>query len=307
MGNERAATDAAQAVDAINGVFGRQVRNRAIHAKGMVLSGRFTPSPTAAELSRAPHLGKVVSETLVRFSNFSGDPRVSDLDPMASPRGLALRFRLPDGVETDLVTHSFDGFPASTADEFRALFVALAASPPQSGRPTAIESFLRDHPAAKAFLEAPKPPPLGWATLRYFGVNSFRFTNAGGKVRYGRYRLEPLDGERLLTSEELRLTGPDYLREEIRARVARGPIHFVIRVQLAVAGDKIEDPSIPWPANRETVELGTLTLDSVIGCGENIEGPLLFAPAALPDGIEPADPMIRVRDAAYPVSYTRRH
>ena len=43
-------------VDALNGVFGKQTDNRAVHAKGIVLEGKFTPSPDAATLSKAPHL-----------------------------------------------------------------------------------------------------------------------------------------------------------------------------------------------------------------------------------------------------------
>jgi catalase len=45
----------------------------------------------------------------------------------------------------------------------------------------------------------------------------------------------------------------------------------------------------------------------VVPDSEAAERALLFLPAALPAGIEPADPMIQVRSAAYPVSYARRH
>ena len=34
----------AELVDALNGVFGKQTDNRAVHAKGIVLEGKFTPS-----------------------------------------------------------------------------------------------------------------------------------------------------------------------------------------------------------------------------------------------------------------------
>jgi catalase len=43
-------------VDALNAVFGKQTDNRAAYAKGVVLEGKFTPSPDAASLSKAPHL-----------------------------------------------------------------------------------------------------------------------------------------------------------------------------------------------------------------------------------------------------------
>ena len=305
MANEREPSSAAKLVDAINALFGKQGRNRAIHAKGIVATGRFTPSAAAGELSRAPHFAGSPTNVLVRFSNFSGDPRTRDDHVMASPRGMALRFRLHDGSDTDLVTHSYDGFPVATTDDFRALLLALAASPADARRPTAAERFMREHPAARAFLEAPHPLPVSYATLRYFGVNSFRFINAAGRTRYGRYRLEPSGGEQVLPKGSA--PGGDYLGEELRARVHDGPIGYVLRVQLAAEGDRIEDPSIPWPASRATIDVGSLAIDRVVGSGEAIEGPLLFSPAMLPPGIEAADPMLAARDAAYPVSYTRRH
>ena len=286
-------------VDAINAVFGKQQRNRAIHAKGIVLTGRFVPDRAAVELTRAPHLQQAPSEVIARFSNFSGNPATSDVDMTASPRGLALRFRLDERAYTDLVMHSFDGFPAATADEFRALLVALGSD--------RAELFLREHPRARAFLEAHQPPPVSWATLRYFGVNSFAFTNAAGRKRYGRYRAEPIAGEHFLSGEATAHVGPDYLREEIAARVAAEPVRFVLRVQLAGEGDRIEDPSVAWPANRATVELGTVALDRVVGFGDAVEGPLLFSPSMVTEGIATADPMLGVRDAAYVVSFERRH
>jgi catalase len=305
--SERAVSDSAKIVDAISSVFGKQIRNRAIHAKGIVLAGLFVPTRAALELSKAPHLQGPATEVVARFSNFSGDPNVADADPTASPRGLALRFRLPDGSLTDLVMHSFNGFPSATVEEFRQMLIALGHSGVGAPRPTPIELFLREHPMTQAFLEAPKPPPASYATLRYFGVNSFKFTNAGGRSRIGRYRIEPEAGERFLTREQLGDVGADYLRKEIGERVARAPIRFALRVQLATRDDRTEDPSIAWPESRETVEIGSFEIGKLVGFGDDIEGPLLFSPAALPDGIEPADPMIPVRDAAYAVSFERRH
>ena len=98
-------------VDALNSAFGKQTTQRAAHAKGVVLLGKFVPSAEAASVSKALHFKHEVPVT-VRFSANSGIPKIADADPRAAPRGLAIRFRLPDGSDTDLVTHSYDGFPA---------------------------------------------------------------------------------------------------------------------------------------------------------------------------------------------------
>jgi catalase len=300
-------SEAARIVDAISAVFGPQRRHRAIHAKGIVLDGTFTPSPGAGALSRAPHLHGEPSLITVRFSNFSGNPDVADTDAMASPRGMALRFALADGTATDIVAHSFDGFPVATAAEFRELLLALAESGPSVTHPTPADRFLATHPRAQAFLAAPKPPPVSFATLRYFGANSFFFVNDRGTRAAGRYRIEPGLGERFLATAEAARADADYLRAEIRERVRRGPIPFTLLVQLAEAGDRIDDPSQAWPDTRRTVELGLIEILDVLPDNATVEQELVFSPAMVPDGIEPADPMLQVRSDAYGVSYARRN
>ena len=95
-------------VDALNSAFGKQTTQRAAHAKGVVLLGKFVPSAEAASVSRALHFKYEVPVT-VRFSANSGIAKIADADPRAAPQGLAIRFRLPDGSDTDLVTHSYNG------------------------------------------------------------------------------------------------------------------------------------------------------------------------------------------------------
>jgi catalase len=51
-----------------------------------------------------------------------------------------VKFHLPDGTDTDLVTHSYNGFPTATAAEFRDLLLALAASGPDAPKPTPREA-----------------------------------------------------------------------------------------------------------------------------------------------------------------------
>jgi catalase len=257
------ASEPERAVDAFNAIFGQQARNR----------------------------------VTVRFSCFSGNPNVADNDPMASPRGVAVKFHLGGG-NSDIVAHSFNGFPAATTHQFRELLMALAASGASVPHPTPIERFFSEHPRARAFFEAPKPPPKSYATLSYFGVKSFRFTNARGEMAVGRYRIEPVAGEHFVDGGNLH---PDYLRRELPKRL---PVSFKLLVQLAAHGDPVDDPSLTWPDSRPTVELGTLEIRTVSSLSEDA---LVFAPGALPQGIAPADRMIPDRDVAYDVSFRRRH
>jgi catalase len=293
-------------VDALNAVFGKQAGNRAVHAKGVVVEGNFIPAGGAAALSKAPHFASRVG-VIARFSDFAGVPNVPDADPLASPRGLALKFHLPDGTDTDLVTHSFNGFPAPSAGEFRQFLLALAASGPDAPKPTAADRYLAAHPVAAKFLKDQPPPPVSFGTISYFGVNAFKFTNAAGVVSYGRYRIRPVDGERFLTKAQIASADPNYLAVELGQRLAKAPIRFEFSAQMAQPGDKLDDPSIAWPETRKRVTLGIIELNRVVPDSAAREQALLFLPLSLPPGIEAEDPMLKARSEAYPVSFARRH
>jgi catalase len=297
---------AEQLVDAFNAVFGAHPGIRANHAKGVVLEGTFAPSASAASLTKAAHLQtrKKPLPVTVRFSAGSGVPTVPDTNDM--PRGMAIKFSLPDGTKTDLVVLSFNGFPVANAEEFRDFLLAIAASGPDALKPTEFEKFLGAHPAAKAFVETPKPPPVSYCTLPYFGINAFKFTNAKGAATHIRYQLQPVAGAKFLSKEQVTMMGADYLTEEIRERVRRVPVKFTLLAQVAEKDDPVDNPTIVWPETRKKVELGTLTITKAVADSQAAEKKLLFVPGALVPGIEPADPMIGARSAAYIVSLSRR-
>lgn len=296
-----------QIVDVFQRLFGVHSGARSNHAKGVVLEGTFTPTATAASVTKAAHFQKEETPVPVtlRFSNATGKPTIPDNDPGASPRGMAVKFTLPDGSKTDIVVLSFNGFPVARAEEFRDFLLAIAASGPDAPKPTALDKFLNSHPTAKAFVEAPKPPPVSYATLPYFGINAFKFTNADGKITFGRYQLQPVAGEKFLSKEQASKMGPDYLIGEIGERVRRGPVKFKLLLQVAEPGDKIDDPTIVWPDSRKKVELGTIAITKTTTESHTADR-LLFLPGAVVPGIEAADPMIAARSAAYPISFARR-
>src|SRR5712692_1875374 len=143
-------------------IFGLHPGFRPAHAKGALLKGTFTPSTGAASLSRAAHLNRELTPVSVRFSNSTGIPLLPDNDPKANPRGLAIRFHLADHVHTDIVSHSTDGFPTRTGQEFLDFLRAAAAGDPSA--------FLTAHPAALVFVQMPKPSPASFATGNYSGL-----------------------------------------------------------------------------------------------------------------------------------------
>ena len=289
-------------------IFGLHHGFRPAHAKGVILRGKFTPSHDAASLSRAPHFNRPSTPVTVRFSNSTGVPVIPDNDPNADPRGMAIRFNLAEHVHTDIVAHSTDGFPTRTGQEFLEFLRAVAASSDQSQpHPWPVEVFLGSHPAALAFVQAPKPAPSSFGRETYFGVTAMRFINKDGAGRYGRYRIIPEAGNDHLTPDAAAAKGPNYLFEEITDRVARGPVKFRIAAQLADDGDTVDDATIHWPEDRWVVDLGDLELTSLVPDNGPEQQRIIFDPIPRVDGIEPsADPLLELRAAVYLISGRRR-
>jgi catalase len=295
----------AQLVDALHSAFGTHPA-RAVHAKGIILEGIFTPAPEAIGITTAVHFKKGKLPVVVRFSDFTGIPDISDANGLANPRGFAIKFKLPDGTSTDIVGHSFNGFPTATSDEFRELLLSIGASGPGAAKPTALDNFLGSHPIAKTFLTTQNPAPVSYATTSYFGVNAFKFTNQQGQSQFIRYQFITEEGEHYLTADETAKANPDYLQKEIPVRVAKHSVKFKMYAQLAEEGDAINNPSIAWPANRRLVFLGTIEIDKMASNTIAEDKALSFIPNNIPAGITAADPMINFRSQAYPISVKER-
>lgn len=291
-------------VDALHAAFGQHAA-RAVHAKGIILVGMFTPDEQAAALTKAFFLQDVSSVVTIRFSNFTGIPDLPDNIPAANPRGLAIKIATPDGVSTDIVAHSFNGFPTATSDEFGELLRAIAASGPDAAKPTALDRFLDAHPIAKTFFST-QQTPASYATIGYYGVNSFQFTNRQGESRYIRYQFIPTADEHPLSPDELAKMDPQYLANEIRDRIALGSIEFKLYAQVAETGDEIENPAVAWPDQRRRVLLGTIKIEKLASNTPGEDRELSLNPGNVPDGIKPADPMLKMRATAYPISVRER-
>ena len=294
-----------QMVEMLHAAFGAH-HARAVHAKGIILTGSFKPSAEAGSLSRAAHLQGVGVPVIVRFSNFTGIPDIPDTLGDSKPRGMAIKFELPNHNSTDIVAHSFNGFPVATTDEFRVFLEAIGASGPTAAKPTPIEQFLATHPVAKTFVTTQKPLTTSWATLSFYGVNAFKMTNKAGQTHFVRYQLIPVAGEQFMTKAQVAAAGPNYLQTELKERVARQPVLFRLYAQVAEKGDNIENPSVAWPDARRRVLLGTLTIDKLAPNTVAEDKALFFNPNNVPDGVSIADPMLLDRARAYPVSVGER-
>jgi catalase len=212
---------------------------------------------------------------------------------------LAIRFHLGEHVHTDIIGHSVDGFPVRTPEEFLEFLRAAHAGAP-------IQAFLAAHPAALAFVQAPKPIPTSFARESYFTVTAFKFTAEDGSTRFGRFRVRPEGGNDYLDAAAAAAKSANFLMDEIAERVSKGPVKLNIVVQLAASGDTVDDATAHWPEDRPQADFGTLAL-TAIAPDDNEHRKIIFDPIPRVDGIDSSgDPLLEARAAVYLASGRRR-
>lgn len=292
-----------QAMEAIHGRFGAHAGHRALHAKGVICSGAFTASPAAARLTRAPHMAGEAVPATVRFSNGGGNPKVPDYVP--DVRGMAVSFRLPDGSSTDVVSQTVPRFSFRDQGGFVELLRAAKRSPGSLYRwPRLLISnpkMIRD---LRMNLGAIGSLPASFVARPYFAFHAFRWIAADGTERWVRYTWRPTISEPDVDRGEAKQRGRDYLFDELRDRLGRGPARMTLEVQIAAPGDDPDDPSSVWPEDRDRVTVGTL---EVTALDPDADDGMVFDPMRLTDGIEPSnDPVLHFRPRVYTLSHAAR-
>jgi catalase len=289
-------------------VHGVKAAHRPVHAKGIVCEGTFTPSADAATLSKAAHFQKASVPVTVRLSDGSPDLVIPDNSADAGPRGMAIRFNLPNGEESDIVAMSHNGFVVGTGEEFLALQESIVATDPSKPHPWPVEVFVTSHPRALKFVVDNKVIPASFATEAFFGNDAFLFVNKDGVKQVGRYKILPAAGQHDLSDAEAKDKPANFLFDDLKARLANGPVKFHLVVQLPNAGDPTSDPSLVWPDDRKTIKVGTISITSAVADTATAEKLLRFDPINLTDGIDLSDDTLpTVRSEVYTLSVKYRH
>lgn len=241
-----------------------------------------------------------------RFSDSTDIPNIPDGVGGANPHGMSMKFHLADGHDVDVVINSLKFFPVATPTEFRDLVLAVAASPPDAAKPTAIDTFIAAHPTVPGAFGSTSTPD-SFADEEYNGIDAFVFVDKTGKRQPFRIITTPDHVVHLDTADAAKRP-PNFLVDELPARLAKGPVTFHLRAQLARPGDSTSDPTKRWPDDRHVAELGTISIDKAVADNAAAEKKLLFVPTNLTDGLALSDdPMIPARSGAYAVSFARRN
>ncbi len=281
--------------------FGVHRGYHALHAKGAYFSGTFRATDAARAISVAPHMQGGDAEVIARLSNGAGDPGDPDYAP--DVRGLAVGIELSDGSRTDIVAQTTPRIPIATPDAFAQI---LKLAKPSLGTLASLPAFLARNPmlvsTARTNLATMKPP-ASFATRAFYGVHAFSWHAPDETTRWVRYTLVPEDHTPDPRSAEAKAAGRDYLFEEMARRLAAGPARWTLRLQIAAAADDPHRANAHWPEDRETIDAGTLELTAP----SDPDGPVIFDPMRLCEGIEPSDdPILHYRPGAYGLSYEQR-
>jgi catalase len=276
---------------------------RRAHAKGLCVEGVFLGNGQLARYSTADLFTQRETPFVGRFSIGGSNPTAPDLK--AGVRSLALDFRLANGERWRTAMNINPVLAVRDVDTFYEQLAALAPEP-ATGRPSAarLAAFFDAHPESRAFLawQRQYQPTGSFATEAYHSVNAFLLTDGAGSEQAVRWAAVPM----AVPSENVH-ADDDALQAELYERLAAGPVRFDLEFVLAAADDAVDDPSVPWPAERTRISAGTIEIRSA---SEQIGGAcdvINFDPLVLPAGMSPSrDPILHARSAAYAESLRRR-
>lgn len=297
----------ARFVNEFQRVNGRYSGFRRNHAKGVCVRGFFDSNGQGTRLSKAVVFRSGRVSVIGRFSIGGGDPYASDA--LSDVRGLGLQYSLPDGEEWRTAMINLPVFPFKDAQAF---YDNLVASEPDRKThqpdPAKGAAFLASHPETARALGIIKSHALssGFDNSTFYGLNAFRFSNEDGTTIPVRWTLVPVQ-----PLEPASATGAsqdkNFLFDGLIASFLQHPLQWHLILTLGQPGDPTNDATIQWPEGRETVDVGTLTLDSVESEETSPARDINFDPLVLPDGIAPSDdPLLSARSAIYSKSFTRR-
>ena len=320
----------AELIDALKDGFPDSCRKlRPVHTFGVGASGFFEASEVAAKYCAAEHFQSQGDRVpvIVRFSNGSGSREQHD--GWSDVRGMAVRFQLASGATTDLIGMTLSAFFAprlgpffcfsnatkpvkvARASPWRKLRDMLQLIPPPpdpypgqttSSTPGAIGFAERnDYARLPVLLGGWFGAPTSYARASYHAVHTFVVRAPDGVRRWVRFTWRPVAG--VLNTDPSAPPLDRYLEQELRDRIAKGTVRFLLMMSIGEGGDDFNNPARPWPSNRVRILMGTLTINSILADQKAECEPLSFNPCHLVDGIETSDdPILLARRGAYQLS-----
>jgi catalase len=213
-------------------------------------------------------------------------------------RGLGLQFTMSDGQLWRTAMINLPVFVFRTPEAFYEQL--LASKPdPSTGKPdqAKMDAFLARHPeTVEAFkIIKAQGASSGFDNTTFYGLNAFWFVNAAGGSTPVRWLLTPEQPAEAVDAK-VKSQNKNYLFDALIEKIHHKPLGWHLVLIVGKPGDPTNDATLAWPAEREHVDVGTLTLDHV----ESDD----TSPAT---GITSTDdPLLSARSAVYSQSFVRR-
>ena len=122
-----------------------------------------------------------------------------------------------------------------------------------------------------------------------------------------RWQFEPETPFTAVDKSMLDKQPPDFLFDDLLARIKQGPLKWHMRVVLANPGDRTDNATVQWIGPHQSVDVGTLVLDNATPEDTGHCRDYNYDPLILPKGVAGSDdPLLAARSATYSASFRRR-
>lgn len=295
-------------VDGLEQANGEHPGFRRNHAKGVCVSGYFEGNGNGVALSKAVVFQTGRVPVLGRFALAGGQPYQADA--AHTVRSMALLFQLPDGEEWRMGINNIPVFVVNSAQGFYDLTLASAPDP-ATGKPDPAKmgAFVSAHPEFPKAIQLIRAQPVssGFADSTYNSLNAFRFINAQGVTVPVRWAMVPAQPFSPFDTKGPAQSDTNFLFDALIAQIHSNALQWHLIVTVGEPGDSTADPTLPWPPERQQVDVGTLTINHIESEDTSPVRDINFDPLVLPNGITGSDDLIlSARSAAYSQSFTRR-
>lgn len=292
-----------------------RIPERVVHARGAGAHGVFVTEKDMSKFTKAHFLQEVGRETpvFVRFSTVihgTGSPETA-----RDPRGFSTKFYTEEG-NYDLVGNHLPVFFIRDAIKFPDMVHSLKPAPDTNIQDPArywdFMSLSTESTHMMTWLFSDNGTPANYRQMDGFGVHSFKWINAEGKVIYVKYTWKSKQGVVNLTAKEVpQVQGQDFnhATRDLHEHIKAGDFpSWELHVQLMPVEDLDAwgfdplDATKVWPEDAyPLIKVGTMTLnrnpDNFFAEVEQAA----FSPSVLVPGIEPSeDKLLQGRLFSYP-------
>jgi catalase len=278
------------------------------HAKGVCFGGWFDSNGQAASFSTATVFKPGRTAIVGRFGLSGANPFQADQPTIV--RSMAVQFLLPGAAEWRITGNNEAVFGVNSAQGFHDQILASIPDP-ATGKPdpARVKAFMAAHPETIRAMAVIKqsPPTQGFADSTFNSLDTFRLINAAGAsipVRWATVPTQPFAAKSATRSAS---SDGNYLFDDLIEQIHEHPLQWRLMITIGQPGDPTDDATLPWPADRQQLNAGTVTVDEV---SSEDTGPCAYVnydPLVLPAGIAPSDdPLLSARSAAYSRSFALR-